>query len=70
MVSFTTHSLFFCWIANRESITFVRAEQMPTGVAVPAGSSAFRFSQPYLRVISATALSCGTIVALDCSDSC
>ena len=39
---------------------------MPTGVAVPAAPSGFRFSLPYLRVMSATVVSCGTIVALDC----
>ena len=35
---------------------------------IPA-SSGFTFSSPYLRVMSATTLSCGTNVALDCSDS-
>ena len=41
---------------------------MPTGVAVPTVSSGFRLSSPYLCVMSATTLSCGTTVALDCSD--
>ena len=35
-----------------------------------SASAGFRFSWPYLRVMSATTRSCGTIVALDCSDSC
>ena len=42
---------------------------MPTGVAVPAASSGFRFSSPYLRVMSASTLSCGTLVALASFDS-
>ena len=45
--------------------------EMPTGVVVPAASSGFRFSSPYLCVMSATTLSFGTMVpvALNCSDS-
>jgi hypothetical protein len=34
---------------------------MPMGVAVPAASSGFRFSSPYLRVMSAATLSWGTM---------
>ena len=36
---------------------------------VPAAFYGFGFSLPYVGVMSATTLSCGTIVALDCSDS-
>ena len=43
---------------------------MPPGMAGRAASSGFRFNSPYLHVMSATTLSYGTIVALDCSDSC
>ena len=43
---------------------------MPAGLAVLGASSGFRFSSPHLRVVSATTLSFGTMVALDCSDSC
>ena len=41
---------------------------MPPGVAMAAASSGFGFSSPHHRVMSATTLSCGTIVggALGC----
>ena len=42
---------------------------MATGVALPVAAAAFRFSLPYLRVMSTPTRSCRTVIALDCSGS-
>ena len=54
-----------CRMCSSGTLGRLRAWQFPLHFPLHG----FRFSSLYLHVMSATTLSCGTIVAVDCSDS-